>query len=206
MLNDVVLELRDQPGTPQVDQWNSRAVFSKGHRDLVDITALICFFFFKQIYCIYFILFFGFLLKLCEVSWQYHVVPALINLSMTTSSSTIFHMRLRWRFNALPSPRRVKIVTKVWPIDANNHGDIIPGRNWQAPWNPEVGGHFWPKRINPNATRFCTSRLIWVPPKNPTNLFLRPHSECFLHFETDHFVDSHVKNLVPHVFGIGMSR
>lgn len=64
-------------------------------------------------------------------------------------------------------------MTKVWPIDANNHGDIIiPRRNGQ--WGPLKPRDWWPffaEKNPPYATRFCTSRLIWVPPKNPRICF-----------------------------------
>lgn len=104
-------------------------------------------------------------------------------------------------------------MTKVWPIDANNHGDIIiPRRNGQ--WGPLKPRDWWPFFCRKEST-ICY-KILHFPTnlgasKKPKNLFLRPHSECFLHLKQTTSLTfggswSFVSNLVPQVCGVGMSR
>lgn len=81
----------------------------------------------------------------------------------------------------------------------------------EAPWNPEIGGHFFAEKNPPYATRFCTSRLIWVPPKNPRICFWGHIQNAFSTLKQTTSLTfggswSFVSNLVPQVCGVGMSR
>ena len=128
-------------------------------------------------------------------NWPWPLPAQSFSTCVWGEDSTHYPVQGEWKLRSMQTKKRRESIIRYDQGMTNrcqqSRGDlIIPRRNGQ--WGPLKPRDWWPFFCRKEST-ICY-KILHFPTnlgasKKPKNLFLRPHSECFLHFETDHFFD-----------------